>query len=111
MIGIISGAISGFLGVGGATIIIPALVVFLGFDQKTAQGTSLMTLLPPIGILAAIEYYKSGYVNIKAALLIALFFIIGSWISSKFAVKINPDILRKIFSIFLIIIAIKMLIK
>lgn len=111
ILGLVSGALGGLLGIGGAIIIIPVLVYFFGFDQKTAQGTTLLLMLPPIGLLAALEYYKAGHANIKAGIFIALFFIIGSWISSKFALKLNSDIIRKIFAGSLMLISIRMFFK
>lgn len=108
VIGIIAGIASGLLGIGGAVIIIPALVMLFGFSQNTAQGTTLMLMVPPIGILAAMEYARSGFINWKAAILIALFFIIGGWIGAKIAVKIDPYILRKVFAVFLVVIAVRM---
>ena len=66
-IGILTGVMAGMLGIGGAIIMIPALVFFMGFSQQMAQGTSLAVMLPPIGIIAAYNYYKAGQVNIKFA--------------------------------------------
>ena len=67
VIGIITGVMAGMLGIGGAIIMIPAMVFFMGFSQQMAQGTSLAVMLPPVGILAAYNYYKAGQVNIKFA--------------------------------------------
>lgn len=108
IIGIVAGIAGGLLGIGGAVIIIPALVFLFGFSQETAQGTTLMLMVPPIGLLAALEYYKAGYVNWKAVVFIALFFLIGGWIGAKIAVKTDPAILRKIFALFLVFIAVRM---
>ena len=109
VIGLITGMLSGMLGIGGGLIVIPALVIFLGFSQHEAQGTSLAMMLPPIGIVAAINYYKAGHVDIKVALILAVAFIIGSVFGSKLAIVISGNLLKKIFSIFLIIIAVRML--
>src|SRR5674536_125783 len=79
VIGIITGVMAGMLGIGGAIIMIPALVFFLGISQQTAQGTSLAVMLPPIGIIAAYNYYKAGEVNIKFAIVLAIFFLVGSY--------------------------------
>ena len=75
VIGIITGIMAGMLGIGGAIIMIPALVYLLGISQQTAQGTSLAVMLPPVGIIAAFNYYKAGHVNIKWALILAVFFL------------------------------------
>jgi len=109
VIGIITGFMAGMLGIGGAIIMIPALVFFLGLTQQTAQGTSLAVMLPPIGIIAAYNYYKAGQVNIKFALILAAAFIIGSYFGSKLAINIPQPVLKKIFGILLVIVAAKML--
>lgn len=108
-IGILTGAMAGMLGIGGAIIMIPALVFFMGFTQQTAQGTSLAVMLPPIGILAAYNYYKAGQVNIKFALILAATFLIGSYFGSKFALTLPQPVLKKIFGVLLLLVAAKML--
>lgn len=109
VIGIITGFMAGMLGIGGAIIMIPALVLLMGLSQQTAQGTSLAVMLPPIGIIAAYNYYKAGQVNIKFALILAAAFIIGSYFGSKIALNIPQPVLKKIFGILLLIVAAKML--
>jgi uncharacterized membrane protein YfcA len=96
-IGILTGIMAGMLGIGGAIIMIPALVFFMGFSQQTAQGTSLAVMLPPVGILAAFNYYKAGHVNIKFAIILACTFIIGSYFGSRLALNIPQATLKKIF--------------
>lgn len=108
-IGILTGIMAGMLGIGGAIIMIPALVYFLGFSQQTAQGTSLAVMLPPIGIIAAYNYYKAGHVNIKFALILACAFLIGSYFGSKLALNLPQSALKKIFGVLLILVAAKML--
>jgi uncharacterized protein len=109
VIGIITGIMAGMLGIGGAIIMIPALVYLLGINQQMAQGTSLAVMLPPIGVIAAYNYYKAGQVNIRFALILAAAFIIGSYFGSKIALKIQPDVLKKMFGILLLLAAAKML--
>lgn len=109
-IGLAAGIVSGVLGIGGGIIIIPMLVGLLGYTQKEAQGTSLGLLLPPIGILAVLNYHKAGFVNLKAAGLMILTFVLGSYISSKFAVNLPEDVVKKIFAVFLLFYAIKLFI-
>jgi len=109
VIGIITGLMAGMLGIGGAIIMIPALVLLLGLSQQAAQGTSLAVMLPPIGIFAAFNYYKAGYVNIKFALILAAAFIVGSYFGSKIALNLPQIVLKKIFGILLLLVAAKML--
>jgi len=111
LIGVVTGVMAGMLGIGGAIIMIPALVYFLGFSQHMAQGTSLAVMLPPIGILAAYNYWKAGQVNLKFALILAVAFIIGSYFGSKLALNIPQAVLRKIFGILLLLAAAKMLLS
>ena len=107
-IGITAGTLSGLLGIGGAIIIVPALVYFLGFNQHLAQGTSLTVI--PVTIFAAYNYFKAGQVNVKCALILAACFLIGSLVSSKIALNVPENILKKIFGILLLLVAAKMLI-
>ena len=110
-IGIITGVMAGMLGIGGAIIMIPALVFLLGINQLTAQGTSLAVMLPPIGIIAAYNYYKAGQVNIKNAIILAIFFLVGSYFGSKLALNIPQPLLKKIFGVLLLLVAAKMLLS
>jgi len=109
LIGIFAGFIGGSMGVGGGIIIIPALIFFMGFSQKEAQGTSLAVLTLPVALLAAVNYYKEGYINIKFAAIMVVTFVIGSYIGSKFALSISDLSLKKIFAVLLVVIGIKML--
>ena len=109
LIGLVAGVFSGLIGIGGALIIIPALIFILHMDQYAAQGTSLAIMLPPIGLLAAYNYYKAGALNLQYALIIAGAFFIGGYLGSKFALAIPLDTLRKIFAIVLLATAVKML--
>ncbi|HSN60630.1 MAG TPA: TSUP family transporter, partial [Ferruginibacter sp.] len=83
LVGLVAGMLSGMVGVGGGIIIVPALVFFLGFSQKLAQGTSLGILLLPIGILGAMQYYKQGYIDFKVIAIISAAFLFGSYFGSK----------------------------
>lgn len=109
IIGVAAGMLAGLVGVGGGVIIIPALIYFLGFTQKEAQGTSLGILLLPVGILAVINYYKQGFIDIKVVIIISLAFIVGGFFGSKLALSVSQDTLRKLFGTLLLILAIKML--
>lgn len=109
LIGTVAGLLGGLLGLGGAIVIIPALVMLAGYSQQMAQGTALMMMVLPVGALAAFQYYQKGYVDIRAALLIAVFFFVGSFFGAKFATQIPQEILKKVFAVMLIAIALKML--
>ena len=109
IIGLMAGIFGGMFGVGGAIVMIPALVYFLTVDQHTAQGTSLAVMLPPIGLFAAYNYYKAGHVNIWFALIIAVSFMIGGYFGSKIALNIPEQIMRKLFAVLLILVALRMI--
>ena len=106
--GFLTGIIGGLFGVGGGEIFVPVLIYLFGFSQHKAQGTSLAVLLPPIGLLAALRYYRAGYVDFSVAFLIALGFFFGASIGALGATRINADVLRRIFGAFLLIIALHM---
>ena len=89
IVGLLSGVLAGFFGVGGAIIVIPALIFILGLSQHEAQGTSLAFMLPPVGILATWNYWKAGHVNWKFALVLSLTFVVGAYIGSHFSVNIS----------------------
>ncbi len=107
-IGLVSGILGGVIGLGGGVIMIPAMVMFLAMDQRTAQGTSIAIMLPPIGIMAAYSYYKGGYVNVKYAVIIAIAFMIGGYFGSKLALSVPEQAIRKGFAVLLCFIAAKM---
>lgn len=109
IIGLLAGVLSGMFGIGGGIIIVPALIYLCGFDQLKAQGTSLAIMLPPVGILAFLEYYKRGQVSVKAGILICIFLIIGSVFGAKIANNIPIFLIKKGFAVLMILISIKML--
>lgn len=108
VLGLIAGAFSGIIGLGGGVIIVPALVFIFGLTQQQAQGTTLALMVPPIGILAAYTYYQNGFVDLKIAALVCLGFIFGGWIGAKIAVQLPREVLQKIFAIVLLLLSIKM---
>jgi uncharacterized protein len=111
LIGIVTGVMAGMLGIGGAIIMIPALVYIVGMGQHDAQGTSLAVMLPPIGIIAAYNYYKAGHVDIKFALILAATFVIGSYFGSKIALSLPQPVLKKVFGVLLLLVAARMLLS
>lgn len=106
--GLIAGMLGGMFGVGGGIVVIPALIFIFGMTQHQAQGTSTAFMLLPVGLLAFINYYKAGHINIKYASILAITFFVGSYFGSKFAISISETSLKKIFSIFIILAGIKM---
>jgi uncharacterized protein len=111
LIGLSAGVLGGFFGVGGGVLIVPALVLLLDMPQHNAIGTSLGALLPPVGILGAWAYYTHGDLNIPYAALLALGLLIGAYFGAQVAVHLSGLLLRRAFGVFLILIAVRLLIK
>lgn len=109
LIGLFAGMMSGFIGIGGGVVMVPALVYIMGLTQHEAQGTSLILMLPPIGILAVMNYYKAGQVNIWYGVIIALAFVVGGYFGSKIALKMSPSKVKLIFGILMLYISFKMI--
>jgi hypothetical protein len=109
VIGLVAGVFGGMFGIGGGLIVIPALVFFMGLTQHQAEGTNLAFMLAPVGFLAVMNYYKSGYVNIKYAVIIAIAFFIGAYFGSVFSMHLSSAVLKKAFGVLIILVGIKML--
>lgn len=105
--GLLAGVFGGFFGVGGGVVMIPVLTFFLGFSQKMAQGTTIAAMIPPIGLLAALAYWKTGNVDIKAAAFIAAGFFIGGFLGGSLAQHLPETVLKKAFALLLVVIAVK----
>jgi uncharacterized protein len=109
LIGLLSGILSGMFGVGGGILIVPALVFFVGMTQHEAQGTSLGLMLLPIGIMAAMNYYKTGNLNIKFGLIIAFAFVIGGYFGSKISLQLDQLLLKKLFGGIMFLVSLKLI--
>lgn len=111
IIGIAAGLLAGVFGIGGGIVIVPALALGMGMDYKRAVGTSIGALLLPVGILAAWEYWKSGNIDVRAALLVAVGVTGGAWVSARYAQGLAPAMLQRGFAILLVVMAIRMWVK
>jgi len=111
ILGLTAGVLSGLLGIGGAIIVIPALVFVFGFTQHRAEGTTLAMMVPPIGILALMPYWKRGHVDVRAAGLICVGFLIGGLIGGQISTALSAAALQKIFAVLLIAVAVRLLLK
>jgi uncharacterized protein len=109
VLGLAAGILGGLFGIGGGIIIIPAFIYIFGMSQHMAQGTTLALMVPPIGLLAAWTYYNHGDVNLKVAAFVCLGFFIGGLLGAKVAVGIPDTLLRKMFGVFLLAIAVHMI--
>lgn len=111
VIGLVAGVVSGLFGIGGAVVIVPALVLLVKLPQHTANGTSLAALLLPVGILGAMEYYRRGQVNVAYAVIIAVGLFIGAFVGAHLAGGMSDATLRKAFGGFLLVVAGKLLLS
>ncbi|MEW5758852.1 MAG: sulfite exporter TauE/SafE family protein [Candidatus Omnitrophota bacterium] len=109
VLGLIAGIFGGMFGIGGGTILIPALVYFLGLTQHQAQGTTLAIMVPPIGLLAALRYYYAGNIKLNIAGFVCVGFFIGGLIGAHLIQKVPEPILKKMFGVFLLFVAVKMI--
>lgn len=109
IIGFAGGIFGGIFGIGGATILIPALVYIAHLTQHQAQGTALAALLPPVGLLAFLRYYQAGNVKLSLAGFICLGFFIGGLIGASLVQGVSEPMLRRLFGFYLLLIAAKMI--
>lgn len=111
LIGLAAGVAGGMFGIGGGAIMVPAMVLLMGLDQKFATGTSIAAQILPIGLLGAIVYYRNGNLNIGHAALIAAGLLIGNLFGALFANQpyISSTLMKQLYGIFLLIIGIRYL--
>jgi len=109
LVGVLAGMMSSLVGIGGGVIIVPALVLIFGLNQKMAQGTSLLLLSLPVAFAGAYNYYKAGQTDWRIAGILAITFVVGGFFGSKLALGLEVGVVKKIFAIFMIIIAVKYL--
>jgi uncharacterized protein len=107
-LGLVVGALSGVLGLGGGVFLVPALIYLAGMTQPQAQGTSLAVLIPPIGIFAALEYWRRGYVELPVVGLICVGFVAGAWLGALAVPRIPVPVMRRLFGFFLFFVATQM---
>ena len=102
VIGLVGGVPAGLFGIGGGIVIVPMLMYWADFSQHKATGTSLAVLLPPIGLAAALEYYRHGNVDLRAALVVASTMFVGLWLGACIANKMKGPHLRLAFGVFVV---------
>jgi hypothetical protein len=107
--GVIAGAASGFLGIGGGLILVPVFVLIFGLTQHQAQGTTLALMIPPIGFLAALKYYSEGNVNLKIAAFVCLGFFFGGYIGATLVHYVPDILLKRIFGFILLFVSLRLI--
>ena len=110
-IGLFAGVASGFVGVGGGLILVPAMMVFLGLGQHAAQGTSLAMMLPPVGIIAVMQYHKAGEVHWAFAAVLCITFVVGAWGGSKLSLRLSEGWVKLVFGLVMLYASVRMLFK
>jgi uncharacterized membrane protein YfcA len=111
LLGATAGIFSGLLGIGGGIILIPMLVLLVGLTQQQAQGTTLILLTAPFGLLAALTYYQSGYADLKIAAILGIGFFFGAFLGAKVAVSVPNVVLQKVFGVALLVVAVYLLLS
>lgn len=109
VVGLLAGILSGFVGVGGGIIMVPALIWLLHYNQHQAQGTSLAVLMLPVVFLAVRNYYKEGMIDWKVVAVIAVAFVAGGYFGSKGALALPADTVKRIFGVVMLFVAIKLI--
>jgi hypothetical protein len=111
IVGLVAGLAGGLFGIGGGAIMVPAMVLLLGLDQKFATGTSIAAQILPIGLLGAVVYHKNGNLNIKYALIIAIGLLVGNLFGAMFANQpyVSSALMKKLYGIFLFAIGLRYL--
>lgn len=111
LIGLLGGLAAGLFGIGGGVVIVPALIYWAHFTEHEAIGTSLAVLLPPVGLAAAVEYYRHGNVNVHAALFLAGAMFVGAWLGASVAIHLPAAWLRLVFGVFTIVLGLVLVVS
>ena len=108
-IGLAAGFLAGLLGIGGGIIIVPALVLLLGFDQHLAQGTSLVVIIPA-ALAGSVTHYRRGRLQLRDAAFVAAGGVVGAAIGSLSALSLDDVLLQRLFAVVLLVVAARMLV-
>jgi uncharacterized membrane protein YfcA len=107
LIGLLAGIISGFVGIGGGMIMVPAMIYFFQYNQFQAQGTSLAVLMMPVGIFAVVNYYQAGHIQFIPVFAIALGFVVGAFLGSKWVLGMDIQKVKLVFGLFMFLMSAK----
>ncbi|MBL7980543.1 MAG: sulfite exporter TauE/SafE family protein [Flavobacteriales bacterium] len=109
LVGLLAGVLSGFVGIGGGVVMVPALVMLLGYSQHQAQGTSLAVLVLPVVALAVRNYYKAGMIDPKMVAVIAVAFVVGGYFGSKWSLSLPMETVKRVFGVLMLLISVKLI--
>lgn len=109
LLGLVAGVMGGMFGIGGGLVMVPGMVLLLGFSDKKAVGTSLATILLPVGILGVFEHHKAGNIDLRVAALLGAGFVLGSFAGAAFVNQpfISKNTFKLMYAVFLLAIAAK----
>ncbi|MGZ6213487.1 MAG: TSUP family transporter [Candidatus Limnocylindria bacterium] len=107
LIGLAAGVLSGLFGIGGGVIIVPLLVLTLGFTIQQAAGTSLAALLLPVGLFGAIQYWQAGQVNILNAAMLALGLLAGAYLGARLGLSLPTEVVQRAFGVLLVVVGVR----
>ena len=110
IVGVIAGAASGMFGIGGGTVMVPALAVFLGLDIVTAVATSLFVMIPS-AMIGAYQHWVQGDLRPELAIPLILGLIIGAQLGPRLGSRIPKKRLRQLFGIVLVYAIVNMILK
>ena len=110
VLGVAAGVLSAMLGIGGGTLMVPALVLIVGVSQKTAQGTALAVMIP-VALVGAIRYTANPQVDMRIArvAILATGAIAGAFIGAAIARRVPGLVLRRVFAVFLLVVSVRMM--
>jgi hypothetical protein len=109
LIGLGAGVLSGLFGIGGGVIIVPLLVLLLGFTAQAAAGTSLAALLLPVGLFGALQYWRAGEVNIAHAALLALGLLLGAFVGARIGLGLPSEVVQRAFGVLLVVFGLRLM--
>ena len=105
-IGVAGGLLAGMFGIGGGVVIVPALILITRMSPQTATGTSLASLLLPVGVFGAWQYYRHGFVELGPAMLIAAGLAAGALAGANLGTRLPARELQRAFAVFLAVLAV-----
>ncbi|MCB9653621.1 MAG: sulfite exporter TauE/SafE family protein [Deltaproteobacteria bacterium] len=108
VLGLMVGALSGLLGIGGGILVVPFLVYGLGWPEQVAHGTTLAMLMLPVGFLSTWQYHRRGEVRAKAAVLMFASFVPGGYVGGLLAHGLSSTDLRRLFGAFALLVGFRM---
>lgn len=106
-IGLLAGVLSGMFGIGGGIVIVPLLILAVGFTATQAAGTSLAALLLPVGALGALEYWRAGQIDLAVAAVLALGLLLGAYLGARLGISLPVEVVQRAFGVLLVIVGIR----